>query len=283
MYQMKNEILYRRLNLLSISFLAFFLTQVLHEFIHLAVAQLMGFEILGFHLFAVKSTMVGVADGIWRVIMVEASASVVNMLMCLVAIVLFYRLKDAYMKLAAMLTAGFQGMMGFGYLLFDGLFYTPGALGDWKAVLDVVQGALSLRISIIVIGALGFMALFFWLGKAPLVFLSVLQRENSNERAKLGLAVLVMPYVLSVLLNVPLAFWHPIGFPQGFFVIFFQYIFGYSGFVTGFFMLWTWLAPKPFLTSTEVVLVGGKKVILWCVAVFAVIVQLILVFGLYIF
>lgn len=176
--------------------------------------------------------------------------------------------------------AGFHGMMGFGYLLFDGFFYAPGAVGDWKAVLDLLDDNGVLRIAIILIGSIGYMGLFFWLGKAPLVFLSSSERSDAKARLSLGLKVLVLPYVLSVLFNVPLAFWHPLGFSEGFFIVFFQYIFGYSGFITGFFMLWAWLEPKPFMTTDEVVLGENRETLLLVLAGVAFILQFLLAFGL---
>jgi hypothetical protein len=81
-------------------------------------------------LFAVNIDYTDSSTGIWGIVVVEAMASIINILICLLAVIMFYRFSSGYMKLGAMLTAGFQGMLGFGYLLFDGLFYSPGALGD---------------------------------------------------------------------------------------------------------------------------------------------------------
>ncbi len=222
--------------------------------------------------------MVKEASRAMDIILVEASASLVNIAICFVAVVIFYRARHASVKLASMLIAGFHGMMGFGYLMFDGLFYTPGAAGDWKAVLSLVDGNMILRVSIIVIGAIGFMALFFWLGKAPLAFIPTKLRELPKARLDLGLKVLVLPYMLSILLNVPLAVLHPLGFPEGFIIVFFQYVFGYSGFITGFFMLWTWLTPKPFLSDVEVVLSEEKSVVLWVITGMIIVIQVLLAF-----
>jgi hypothetical protein len=272
----------QNMNFIAISIIAFFSAQVIHELIHFLVGIAYGFEILGFHLFAVNIHTANALDRVFPLIMVEASASIVNVLICVLAVILFYRLRNGYLKLLAMLVAGFHGMMGFGYFLFDGIFYTPGTLGDWKAVLDLLDGNLVLRISIIFIGLVGYMALFFWLGKAPLTFLTSKQRLEAKERLSLGLRVLILPYVLSVLFNVPLAFWHPLGFPEGFFVVFFQYIFGYSGFVTGFFMLWTWLEPKPFMSTAEVMLGEDRKIWLWFLAGMTLVIQFLLAFGIFV-
>jgi hypothetical protein len=271
----------RNMNFIAIAVIAFFSAQIIHELIHFLVGLAYNFEILGFHLFAVNIHTDNALDRVFPLIMVEASASIVNVLICVLAVILFYRLRSGYLKLLAMLVAGFHGMMGFGYFLFDGIFYTPGALGDWKAVLDLLDGNLILRISIIMIGLAGYMALFFWLGKAPLTFLTSKQRLEAKERLPLGLKVLILPYILSVLFNVPLAFWHPLGFPEGFFVVFFQYIFGYSGFITGFFMFWIWLEPKPFISVTEVSLGEDPKILLWFLVGITLGLQFLLAFGIF--
>ncbi|OPL07775.1 MAG: hypothetical protein AVO33_03855 [delta proteobacterium ML8_F1] len=276
---MKTEQRNRNLNIISAAIIAFFSAQVIHEMVHFLVGLLYDFEVLGFHLFAVNIQFGNPQDRIFEVIMVEASASIVNIIIAFASIGMFYNLKGAYAKLLAMLMAGFHGMMGFGYLLFDGLLYSPGAAGDWKAVLDLLNGNGVLRIAIILIGAIGYMGLFFWLGKAPLMFLTSIERMDDKARLSLGLKVLILPYVLSVLFNVPLAFWHPLGFPEGFFVVFFQYIFGYSGFVTAFFMLWVWLKPRPFMTSDEVALGENRETLLLVLAGTAVFLQFLLAFA----
>lgn len=266
-------------NILSIAVVSFVCAQVIHELAHLLFAYLLGFKVNGFHLFAVNIAYAGASGGAWRIAVVEAIASVVNIVVCSLSVRGFYWFKSGYAKLAAMLSAGFHGMMGFGYLLFDGLFYAPGAAGDWKTVLDIFNGNTLLRVGIITIGAVGYMALFFWLGKAPLAFLSPEKRALSSQRARLGLWVLLIPYAMSVVLTLPLAYWHPLGFPEGFFVVFFHYVFGYSGFVTGFFMLWQWLKPKPFLSAQVAVLGEQRKGVLWGFGVVALTLQLLLACG----
>lgn len=278
----RRRLSYKQRNILSMALLSFFCAQVLHESVHLVFGLLMGFQVSGFHLFAVNIEYAAASGAVWRVAVVEAMASIVNILVCLIAAGVFYRVSGGYAKLAAMLSAGFHGMMGFGYLLFDGLFYTPGAAGDWKTVLDLYNGNVLLRVGFIAVGAAGYMALFFWLGKAPLAFLLPEQRGASSQRARLGLWVLLIPYAMSIALTLPLAYWHPLGFPEGFFVVFFHYVFGYSGFVTAFFMLWQWLKPTPFLSANTTVLEEKRNRALWSAAALAFAVQLLLAGGLFV-
>jgi hypothetical protein len=269
----------RLLNVISISILAFFSTQLLHELTHLVTARLLGYNVLGFHLFAVNIDFINSANEVWRFVIVEASASILNILICLIAVILFYLLNHGYAKLSAMLIVGFQGMMGFGYLLFDGIFYAPGSVGDWKSVIDVFGGSASLRIVLVLVGTIGYMMLFFWLGKVSLSFVASHQRNLDRERARVGFEILVLPYILSVAFNVPLAFWHPLGGSVGFFVIFFQYIFGYSGFLTGFLMLWQWLDPKTSNSSGTVIMTTEPEYVIWILAGIAVILHLYLIFN----
>ncbi len=275
----KVRINYRLFNIISISILAFFSTQFIHELMHLVVAQFLGYHASGFHLFAVNIDFTSSSQGIWGIVLVESLASITNILICLLAVSLFYFLNHGYLKLSAMMIAGFQGMMGFGYMLFDGLFYVPGAVGDWKSVLDMFEGNIILRVSIILIGAIGYMSLFFWLGKASLAFLASHQRSLDKQRARLGLEILVLPYVLSILFNVPLSFWHPLGVSIGFFVVFFQYVFGYSGFLTGFFMLWKWLEPKTLSSSGTIILSTEPAFLAWLFSGVAIVLQFYLVFA----
>ena len=171
--------------------------------------------------------------------------------------------------------------MGFGYLLFDGLFYIPGAAGDWKTVLDLFDGHVMLRFSIMMIGTLGYMAIFFWLGKAGLSFLSAHDRNRKEQRFAIGFKMMLVPYVLSVVFNVPFAFWHPLGFPEGFFVVFFLYVFAFSGLITGFFMLWIWLKPIPFKDEETYILSHKPLWMIWMSSLMLFVFQVLLVFNIF--
>jgi hypothetical protein len=132
--------------------------------------------------------------------------------------------------------------MGFGYFLFDGLFYSVGSYGDWNSVMNMMQHPLVLRLALIAVGGAGVVGAFFWMARAVMIF--VREPRSIEQRKDASFSVLLMPYLVYSLLYILLSLWHPLGFPNGLVVVFFQFVFGFSGFLWAFFLSVHWLEPK---------------------------------------
>jgi hypothetical protein len=223
---------------------ALFFSQVLHESIHLFSAWAVGAHANAFNLFAVDTVLFKNGADTGKNIIIEGSASIVNVIIGFLSLLVFSAIKrmpSLFRQFFLQLT-GYSMLMGFGYFMFDALFYSPGAVGDWKSILTMLGGSLYLRIPLILIGGGGVLFTFFWMAKNILVFCE--NRESKQERFKTAFPVLLMPYIVYGILYLVLSLWHPIGFPDGLLVIFFQFVFGFSGFLWAFFLSVYWLKPN---------------------------------------
>lgn len=234
----------KSVNGLSSGFTALFFTQVLHEFVHLIASVSTGVQVRGFNLFAVDTVITYDALFRTREIIVQASASLMNVVIGLVAAILFYHVKKLppLFRQFLLQLAGFSLLMGFGYFLFDGLFYSVGSYGDWNSVMNMLENPLPLRVFLIAVGSTGVVGSFFWMARAVMIFVS--DSGSNMQRKEAAFPVLLMPYLASSPLYILLSLWHPVGFPEGLVVVFFQFVFGFSGFLWAFFLSVHWLEPK---------------------------------------
>ncbi len=240
-------------NALAVSGAALFFTQTLHEGVHLLTALLVGVEVHAFNLFAVDTRLFRDGSHLFEDIAVEASASLVNILIGIVAAVIII-LRKRYsgtkpcgyplISLFFFQLAGFSLLMGFGYLLFDGAFYAPGAYGDWKSIIGMVENPGMLRGVLMIIGAAGVVGTYFFLARGVLLFVHDI--SNSRELRSAARTVLLIPYLSWSILYTALALFHPLGFPDGLIIVFFQFFFGFSGFFWGYMLASRWLVPRPF-------------------------------------
>ena len=223
---------------------ALFFSQVLHESIHLFASWAVGAQVNAFNLFAVDTVLFKNGTDTWKNLVIEGSASIVNVIIGFLSLLAFCAIKrmPALLRQFFLQLTGYSLLMGFGYFMFDALFYSPGAVGDWKSILTMLGGSLYLRIPLILIGGGGVLFTFFLMAKNILVFCE--NRESKQERFKTAFPVLLMPYIVYGILYLVLSLWHPIGFPEGLLVIFFQFVFGFSGFLWAFFLSVYWLKPN---------------------------------------
>lgn len=263
-------------NSLCTAIVALFFTQVLHEGVHFLAAKLVGAEVLAFNLFAVKITFFHDPAYLWRDIVIEASASIVNVGIGLLALLAFHSLKrlPSLFQQFFFQLAGYNMLMGFGYFLFDGLFYTPDSYGDWKSVLRMLDGSLVLRLILIIVGAVGMVFTFFWLARFAMVF--VKDRASKESRFRVSAPLLLAPYLLLGSLFALLSIWHPIGWPDGFIIVFLQFFFGFSGLLWAFFLSVYWLDPV--LNMTRYTPLPNRISILWLGSALCLLLVMILVF-----
>lgn len=243
---MKHNKMTRAINSLSTAAVAIFFSQVLHESIHMFTAFFVGAKVRGFNLFGVDTVLFGDKVHWWQDIAIESSASLVNVLIGLITVFIF----AFYDKMSAMTNqfllqlGGFNLFMGFGYFMFDGMFYCADAAGDWKTIIRMYDGSIVLRVLLVIIGTGGLIFSYFWLARNIMVFVE--QKTSEDNRAEAALPILMLPYIFYGILYLVLSIWHPLKFPVGTIIIFFQFIFGFSGFFWAYFLSVYWLTPKKY-------------------------------------
>jgi hypothetical protein len=219
-------------------FVAIILSQFLHELTHAFLGILVGAENVQVHFFAANALQSINEDEKLKVIIVEGSAVLLNIFVGIIALFTFSKLaiEKAWIKYTAFLTLIFSFSLGFGYLLFDGIFYSPGTAGDFKAILDLFDGSLLLRLQIIIIGTIGWIWTLFFASQKAWVFV-----ENESDKVRSNVRILLVPYFASSVLITLLAFVsHPLGVEGGV-IVAMQYFFGNSLLFTGFLMSSYWL------------------------------------------
>src|SRR5262245_43252859 len=158
----------------AIALFAATLEQLVHEVCHGVTSLLVGQRWEALHFFASLSTWPGqgsaLGDGL-----VAGSAAVLNILCAIAAMLLLPRRLFAGRPLLRLLVfyfAAFSLLSGFGYLMFDPLFYNPRGpnLGDWKEIVGLLGGTWAVRAPIAAIGGAGVLFGFFWLPRAALGF-----------------------------------------------------------------------------------------------------------------
>lgn len=226
---------------LAVGLLASLLQQVLHESTHGVTALLVGkrWELL--HLFASGSSWAGAADARADAV-VAGSAALLDILVAAICIILFYRrfaVERPMLRLFLLYLGAFSLFSGFGYLMVDALFFDasdPGP-GDWKRVIQVLGGGWGIRLPVLLIGAAGSLAGFFWLPYSTLRLTA--PPLDRPTRVRLAFALLMAPYLATSALFTVLALWHPLG-AEGTLLVALKYWFGDVGFFWGFFIAGYW-------------------------------------------
>lgn len=222
-------------------FIAIILSQFVHELTHALFGVIVGAENVQVNFFAADALQSINENQTLKILLVKGSAAIVNIIIGLIALIIFSKLniEKIWLKYTAFLTIVFSFSLGFGYLLFDGLFYTPGGLRDFEVVLDLFNGNLVLRLSIIIIGAIGWVWTLFFASQKAWVFV-----KNESDKVNTNVRLLLIPYFTSSILITLLAFVsHPLGL-EGAVIVAMQYFFGNSLLFTGFFMSSYWLDYK---------------------------------------
>ena len=226
---------------LPIALTAALLVQIGHEAVHAITAQLTGAQVIWFNLFAVNSEGATPTGSL----LIAGSAAVVNILLAMVCIVLFsqesLKARPSW-RLFVLYFGAFNLFTGFGYLMINGLFYSPGAAGDWNTVITHLGGGWGVRLPILLMGMGGTLYGFFWVPQAAQHF--VANPAEKTERAAFGLGGLLIPYLVVNILLTILAIWHPLGTGNGILLVGLHYWFGYFAIGWGFPMAALWLTRK---------------------------------------
>ncbi len=236
------------INILAISFVAVFITQVGHEATHGILATLVGAKWTQFNFFFIDHKWLGESSRTGDLI-ITGGAAIMNILIGILAAYFFNQkafASRATLRLFLFYLAAYNTFTGFGYLFTDPLFYQKGGenLGDWKKIVDMFGGGWNVRLPIALIGAAGTLWMFMWIGHNAQAFIT-----DQTQRMKTCVQLMLVPYLVWNLVIVALGSFLP--FPEISVIIAIHYFFGYFGIFWGTFMAGIWIQIKGEFTRTE--------------------------------
>ena len=212
------------------------LTAPPHELTHLLTQMAAGYSPVNLSFGAALTegtTYVNTESVFWK-IMMEGSAALFNILVGTVLLVLLkkFRFTDTWRVLLLQLTL-LHLCMGFGYFLRDSISYSPNnGMGDWSKVLDRFNGSTVLRISILIVGTLGYLLTFYVAYKEAFHFI----RDNNDktERRELTSTLYLYPYLMNAVVFTLINLLSPMGWLNALIIGGVMNIFGFIAFFWGY-------------------------------------------------
>lgn len=226
-------------NAAAVTAVALLATQFVHEFAHAITGIVVGAEPVLLTLFAAFIEPDGLTEG--ALVAVAVSAPIVNILVGIAALAASRAVAGrAPWWSAALLVAGALSLLtGFGYAMVDPATYRPGARGDLAVLLDALDGSVAWRVGLFAVGSAGWVATMFLVAIETWRF-----HHPTVGRTRLAMAMLLLPYVLSVALMVPAAVgFHPLG-GEGAAILAAQYVLGLSALLWSFLLATRWLTHR---------------------------------------
>jgi len=224
-------------NVLAISFIATFISQVGHECTHGILATLVGAKWTQLNLFFSEHLWPGETNLTGQGI-IAGGAAIFNIIVAIICASLFRNksiASNGTLRLLLFYLTAYNLFAGFGYLFTDPLFYQPGGknIGDWKRIVDMLGGGWGVRIVISLIGAGGVLWGFFWVARNAHAFIP----SEKPERFQFALLMLLLPYIaLNILFSI-FAFTGPLPaeiIPTSLFAIWFtDFGVGWGAFMSG--------------------------------------------------
>lgn len=234
----KKEIKIICLLILPIALSAAILTQLFHESVHALTALLVGAKIdyVSFYVIETNWPIAGIDLIPFREALIAGSAAVFNILLAGICMTLFNKIKNPSQRLFVFYLGAYSLFLGCGYLLIDPLRASPDSLGDWAKVVMFLGGSWTIRLLVFLIGGVGTVYGYFWMG-------STAQHFNYEEKKKalnykmLGVLLCLIPYIVINIMLTITAFAQ--GSPGAFFALF-LYWGGYLGFFWAFMIKFVW-------------------------------------------
>ena len=262
------------INCLALMVIVANLTSPVHEAAHMLtqIAAGMKPECLAFGINSTVGTpSVDMNSFFWK-LMFEGSAALVNIVIGLILLFVLkrFRLSPLSRAFTLMLTMS-QLSMGFGYFLRDFFLYDPNPdpdiqQGDWAKVFENFDGNLALRITMLIIGCIGILFVFFIAYRQAFHFIS--DNNDKKERNRVALAIYLFPYLVNAVVFTLVELRGPVAQDNinSFLIISpIINIFGMIGFFWGYMFVAHMVKPRKqnvyyFSPCAE------KKIVLWIVA-----------------
>lgn len=190
------------INCIALGIIAMNLTAPVHEATHLITQMLAGAkpEVLAFGCAGTVDPTADISTVFWKV-MYSGSAALMNIVIGTVLLIVLkkFRLGPISRPLVLMTTM-MHYSMGFGYFLRDFFLYDPNPdpdiqHGDWAKVFENFDGNLALRITMLIIGCIGILFVFFIAYHQAFHFIS--DNNDKKERNRVALAIYLFPYLVN--------------------------------------------------------------------------------------
>ena len=190
------------INCIALGIIAMNLTAPVHEATHLITQMLAGAkpEVLAFGCAGTVDPTADISTVFWKV-MYSGSAALMNIVIGTVLLIVLkkFRLGPISRPLVLMTTM-MHYSMGFGYFLRDFFLYDPNPdpdiqQGDWAKVFENFDGNLALRITMLIIGCIGILFVFFIAYRQAFHFIS--DNNDKKERNRVALAIYLFPYLVN--------------------------------------------------------------------------------------
>lgn len=198
----KNNRLFLILNCLALGIIAMNLTAPVHEATHLLTQMIAGAkpEVLAFGCAGTVDPTANLDSPFWKV-MYSGSAALMNIVIGTVLLIILKKFKlGPLSRPLVLMTTIMHYSMGFGYFLRDFFLYDPNPdpdvqQGDWAKVFENFDGNMALRITMLIIGCLGILFVFYIAYRQAFHFIS--DNNDKKERNRVASAIYLFPYLLN--------------------------------------------------------------------------------------
>ena len=190
------------LNCLALGIIAMNLTAPVHEATHLLTQMIAGAkpEVLAFGCAGTVDPTANLDSPFWKV-MYSGSAALMNIVIGTVLLIILKKFKlGPLSRPLVLMTTIMHYSMGFGYFLRDFFLYDPNPdpdvqQGDWAKVFENFDGNMALRITMLIIGCLGILFVFYIAYRQAFHFIS--DNNDKKERNRVASAIYLFPYLLN--------------------------------------------------------------------------------------
>ena len=200
----KGKRIFLILNCIALGIIAMNLTAPVHEATHLITQMLAGAkpELLAFGCAGtVEGTATANLDSVFWKVMFSGSAALMNIVIGTVLLIVLKKAKlGPLSRVLVLMTTMMHYSMGFGYFLRDFFLYDPDPdpdiqQGDWAKVFENFDGNIVLRITMLIIGCIGILLVFYIAYRQAFHFIK--DNNDKKERNRVALAIYLIPYLVN--------------------------------------------------------------------------------------
>lgn len=195
------------INCIALGIIAMNLTAPVHEATHLITQMIAGAkpEVLAF---GCAGTVDGTAtenlDSVFWKVMFSGSAALMNIVIGTILLIVLKKCKlGPISRPLVLMTTMMHYSMGFGYFIRDFFLYDPNhdpdvQQGDWAEVYENFDGNMALRITMLIIGCLGILFVFYIAYRQAFHFIS--DNNDKKERNRVASAIYLFPYLANAVI-----------------------------------------------------------------------------------
>lgn len=195
------------INCIALGIIAMNLTAPVHEATHLITQMIAGAkpEVLAFGCAGtIDGTATANLDSVFWKVMFSGSAALMNIVIGTILLIVLKKCKlGPISRPLVLMTTMMHYSMGFGYFIRDFFLYDPNhdpdvQQGDWAEVYENFDGNMALRITMLIIGCLGILFVFYIAYRQAFHFIS--DNNDKKERNRVASAIYLFPYLANAVI-----------------------------------------------------------------------------------